>query len=151
MDQNQSQPQNTSLFSMNLDAQNSYTLRSMASWGKVLGVVGLILGILFVIFGVIAQQAIRHSTYGYNYERAGFSGNTLATMGLAVYLVMGLVMIISSIFALNAGNKISMALKANNQPALNAGFAGARNYFAFWAVILIICLLFVFIGFIQAI
>ncbi len=146
MDQNQ----NTSLFSMNLDAQNSYTLRSMATWGKVLGVVGLILGILFVIFGVIAQQAIRRSSLGYSYsERSGISGGTLANMGLAVYLIMGLVLVISSIFALNAGNKLSLALRANNQAALNAGFAGARNFFAFWAVILIICLLFMFIGLLQ--
>ena len=42
------QNQNTSLFQLNLDAQNSYTLRSAASWAKVLGIVGLIMGILFV-------------------------------------------------------------------------------------------------------
>lgn len=32
------QNQNSSLFSLNLDAQNSYTLRNMASWTKVLGI-----------------------------------------------------------------------------------------------------------------
>ena len=138
------QDQNTSLFSLNLDAQNSYTLRSAASWSKVLGVVGMILGILFMILGILVQQAISR-TGGY-YRGTGISGNALGNMGMAVYLVMGLVMVVSSIFALNAGNKISMALKANDQDALNKGFSAARNYFALWAIIIIIMLLFVLIG-----
>ena len=140
------QNQNTSLFSLNLDAQNSYTLRSAATWAKVLGVVGLIIGILCVITGVIAQQAISRSGTRDLYRDTGFSANTLAGAGLAVYAFMGLIFIISSMFALNAGNKINRGLKANDQATLNAGFAGARNYFAFWAIIMIIMLLFMVIG-----
>ena len=52
------QNQNTSLFQLNLDAQNSYTLRSAASWAKVLGVVSIILAVLFIILGVLVQQAV---------------------------------------------------------------------------------------------
>lgn len=142
MDQNQ----NTSLFSLNLDAQNSYTLRSAATWAKVLGMVGMIIGILCVITGVIAQQAI--SRYGTRdmYRDTGLSTNALAGAGLIAYAILGLIFIISSIFALNAGNKINRGLKANDQGTLNAGFAGARNYFAFWAIIMIIMLLFMVIG-----
>ena len=56
MEENQS----SSLFSLNLDAQNSYTLRGMASWAKVLGFVGLIMGILFIILGILVQQAVNN-------------------------------------------------------------------------------------------
>src|SRR5690349_15440729 len=108
MEENQS----SSLFQLNLDAQNSYTLRSAASWAKVLGVVGLILGILFVIFGIIAQQQL--SRVEYSSYRTGMSSSSLANLGLAAYAICGLIFIISSIFALNAGNKISNGLKAND-------------------------------------
>ena len=141
------QDQNTSLFSLNLDAQNSYTLRSAASWAKVLGVVGLIMGILFVIVGILVQQAISRSYGEYGgYRSSGISASTLGSMGMIAYVIMGLIFIISSIFALNAGNKIGAGLKANDQAMLNAGFAGARNYFAFWAIMIILMLLMVLVS-----
>lgn len=133
------QNQTTSLFQLNLDAQNSYTLRSAATWAKVLGVCGLIMGGLCIILGVIVQQTV--SKYGSTYRQSGLSASSMANAGMAVYIVMGLVFIVSSMFALNAGNKINQGLKANDQATLNAGFAGARNYFAFWAIIMIIMLL----------
>ena len=139
------QDQNTSLFQLNLDAQNSYTLRSAASWAKVLGVCGLIMGILFVILGIIVQQAISRLDYG-GYRSSGISNSAIGNIGLAVYVIMGLVMILSSVFALNAGNKINQGLKTNDQATLNAGFAGVRNYFAFWAIIIIIMLLLLLIS-----
>ncbi len=141
MDQNQ----NTSLFSLNLDAQNSYTLRSMASWSKVLGIVGLVLGILFVLLGILVQQALNNSGYN-SYRSSGLSASAIGNAGMAVYVVMGLIMIVTSVFALNAGNKITAALKSNDQAALNSGFANARNYFAFWAILIIIMLLLVLVS-----
>lgn len=137
--------QNTSLFSLNLDAQNSYTLRSMASWAKVLGVVGLILGILFIVLGILVQQAMNQYGTG-SYRSGGFSASAIGNAGMAVYVVLGLIMIVTSVFALNTGNKINTALRANDQGALSAGFANARNYFAFWAVIIIIMLLLVLLS-----
>ncbi len=140
MDQNQ----NTSLFQLNLDAQNSYTLRSAASWAKVLGIVGLIIGGLCVVSGILVQQTLnRGGTY---YNGSGISAGTLGNAGLVGYLIMAIMMFVSSMFALNAGNKIMTGLKANDQGTLNAGFAGARNYFAFWAILLILFLLLILIG-----
>lgn len=143
------QNQNTSLFQLNLDAQNSYTLRSAASWAKVLGICGMILGILFVILGIMVQQAIsRYESldYGYRYRSSGMSMGTLGNIGMAFYIVVGLIFVITSIFAINAGNKINGGLRTNDQATLNAGFAGIRNYFAFWAIIIIILLLLLLLG-----
>lgn len=133
------QNQHTSLFQLNLDAQNSYTLRSAASWARVLGIVGMIIGILCIILGVLVQQAA--TRYGSDYSTSGISTSTIGNAGLVAYVLMGLVMIISSVFAMNAGNKISRGLRGNDQATLNAGFAGVRNYFAFWAVLMILFLL----------
>ncbi len=59
---------------------------------------------------------------------------------------MGLVFIISAVFAMNAGNKINSGLKNNDQATLNAGFAAARNFFALWAILTILSLILVLIS-----
>jgi hypothetical protein len=145
MEQNQS-TQGSSLFSLNLDAQNSYTLRSAASWGKVLGILSLIMGGLCVIGGILLQQAVRNVDGYRSYRSGGFSAESIGNAGLVVYVIIGLIYIISGIFAMNAGNKITSGLRNNNMEALNGGFAGVRNFFALWAILLIISLLFVLIA-----
>jgi hypothetical protein len=145
MDQNQNS--GAPLFQLNLDATNSYTLRSAASWGRVLGVVGIIMGLLFFVFGIMMQTMIKNmesmSTY-----RNEMAGNTqmAANLGLVMYIFIGILVIVASMFVLNFGNKTLKALKTNDQAALSAGFAGARNYFAFWAILSIISLLLMVIG-----
>lgn len=130
--------QNTPLFQLNLDANNGYTLRGAASWGKVLGIVGIITGILLFVIGVLVNNAVnRYGGYGAYGSNTRMAGN----IGMVVYMIMGLVMVVSSIFTLNFGNKIGMALRTNDQNFLNSGFAAARNYFAFWTIICIIFLL----------
>lgn len=132
---------------MNLDAQNSYTLRSTASWAKVLGIVSIIIAILCVIMGIVLQQAV--SRYGGDFDRyrgSGFSSGSLGNMGLAVYVIMGLLYGLSGMFALNAGNKINAGLRSNSMEMLNGGFAAARNFFAFWAILMILFLLLILIG-----
>jgi hypothetical protein len=145
MEQNQ-QDSGTSLFQLNLDATNSYTLRSAASWGRVLGVVGIIIGLLCFLLGVVVQQQVSNMEGLSTYRSGGFSASSMGNMGLIVYIIMGLIYLISSMFALTAGNKIMKALKTNDQAALNAGFAGVRNYFALWAILMIIFLLLILVS-----
>jgi hypothetical protein len=141
------QDQNSSLFSMSLDAQNSYTLRSMASWAKVLGVTSIIIAGLCVVWGIVFQQMMsRYDSGLYNYRSSGISSSGMAGAGLAIYVIAGVIYGLSGMFAINAGNKINAGLKGNNMELLNAGFAGARNFFALWAILMIITLLFMFIG-----
>ena len=74
----------------------------------------------------------------------------IGSYGLVVYLILGIVMIVSSVFALNFANKVTAALTANDQVALAAGIGAARNYFAFWAVLCIIFLLLLLISVVTA-
>src|SRR6266480_495832 len=138
---------NTSLFQLNLDASNNATLRSAASWAKVLAILGLIFGILFVVVAFIVQNTIKSASSSYE-GLGGYRGNTsiIANAGMIVYLCLGIITIIGSIFALNFGNKISTALKTNDQNSVRIGFAGLRNYFAFWSILMIIGLLLMIIS-----
>ena len=146
MEQNQQAP-NTSLFSLNIDGNTNYTLRSAASWAKVLGVVGIIMAVLFFVFAIAFQSSMNRLGGG-GYYRDDFSGGNrmFGNIGMIMYIICGIAQLISSLFALNFGNKISKALKTNDQNSLNGGFAAVRNYFALWAILLIITLLFLLIA-----
>ena len=145
MDQFQNPEPNptTSLFQMNLDAQNSYNLRSAASWAKVLGVVGIITGAILVILMVITYSKLGNSSR-YGYRRSGISdvfAGSGAELGLWLMIITGLIFIAGGIFSFSFGNKINAALKSNDQNGLNAGFSALRNYFALRAITVIIVLL----------
>lgn len=131
----------TSLFQMNLDAQNSYNLRSASSWAKVLGVVGIITGAILIILMAITISQLENR-YGYGgYRRGGLDTMFASRIGLWSVIISGIIFIIGGIFSFNFGNKISTALKSNDQDGLNAGFAALRNYFAIRAITIIIVLL----------
>lgn len=136
---------NTSLFQLNLDANTGYTLRSAASWAKVLGWVGIIVSVLLFVIAVLFQTAMSESGGRYYDEDFG-GGKMIGNMGLILYVIVGLLYLISSLFALNFGNKVARALKTNDQVALNSGFAAARNLFAFWAILMILALLLMIIS-----
>jgi hypothetical protein len=141
---------NTSLFQLNLDANNAFTLRSAASWAKVLAILGLIFGILLIAVGFLVQNAIKNNAYG-GYEDSDYRSNAnilenMGTAGMIVYIFFGVLVIIGSIFALSFGNKISTALRTNDQNTLRSGFGAVRNYFAYWSILMIICLLLMIIG-----
>jgi hypothetical protein len=137
----------TSLFQMNLDAQNSYNLRSSASWAKVLGVAGIITGAIIVILVLIAMNRLSgyngYDDYSsYRYRRSFLGDTTQTKTGLWIMIITGFIFIIGGIFSFNFGNKINAALKSNDQNGLNTGFAALRNYFAIRAITVIIVLLF---------
>jgi len=133
--------QNTALFQLNVDANSGYTLKSASSWARILGILGIIFGILFILVGIMWQQAMNRAgatdVYG-GYRR---STTMLGNAGMIFYIVCGLLTIIGSVFALNFANKTSIALRTNDPNSLRAGFAGIRNYFAFWTILMIIGLL----------
>jgi preprotein translocase subunit SecG len=140
---NPSQP----LFQLNVDPPAHFMLRSAASWSRVMAICGILLGILFIAFAFVVQNAANNST---NATWEGFFSDgrisdserqTAVTIYMVFFIVVGLIFLISGLFAISFSNKISMALRANDANSLRAGFAAVRNYFAFRTIILIICLL----------
>ena len=152
MEQNQTPDPHptTSLFQMNLDAQNSYNLRSAASWAKVLGVVGIITGAIIIILMLISMNKLQGYS-GYGYRRGGLGGMLGSSMGatktgLWIMIVSGIIFIIGGVFSFGFGNKMNTALKSNDQIGLNSGFAALRNYFALRSITVMIVLLFLFLA-----
>jgi hypothetical protein len=137
----------TSLFQLNLDAANSQSLRSAASWARVLGVVGMIVGIMLTVLFVymLSQPEV---TDRYVSRREGFSDpfassdRDSALVGYWMMIVTGIIFIIGGLFSYYFGNKMHGALRSNDQAGLDKAFGWLRNYFAFRSIIIIILLLF---------
>lgn len=142
------QDHNTSLFQLNLDAQNSFTLRSAATWAKVLGVVGIMVGVIFIILAATTLSQL--GQYAYSSRSGGMnmfgSRSLMATKtGLWLFLITGLIFVLGGIFSFSFGNKVGQGLKTSDQQGLNNGFAALRNYYALRSIVLIIVLLFLFL------
>ena len=135
MDQDQSTNQTNSLFQLNLDVQNSYNLRSAATWAKVLGVVGIITGALLII---MMATALSKASERYGYRSRGVDSLFAARTGLWIFIIAGIIFIVGGIFSYNFGNKMNESLKTSNQDGLNNGFAALRNYFALRSITIII-------------
>jgi hypothetical protein len=144
------QPQSSSLFQLNVDANTGYTLKSAASWAKLLGILGIIFGVLFIAIGIMLQQTVSRSGVFDEYGGYGSrNANMLGNLGMIVYIIMGAITILGSLFAFNFGNRASAALRTNDQNSLRGSFAAVRNYFAFWGILMIIGLLLCIIALVQ--
>ncbi len=148
MEEQQSQPAKTSgdssLFQLNLDAANSYSLRTSASWAKVLGVVGISLGIIIIVIAIKALSDANSTAYSSRNEGLSdlfATDRSAAGLGAAMLIIAGVIFIVGAMFSYAFGNRISAALKTNDQNGLERGFAALRNYFALRGIVLIIVLL----------
>lgn len=142
--------ENKNLFGLTIEANTASTMSSSAQWSRILAWCGIIMGAMLVIFGLLFQMFLSKATSINRFEsNDGFAGGMAMAggAGMVMYIIMGGLTILGNVFLLNYANKISTALKTNDQATLNSGFAGLRNYMAFWGIIMIICLLFMLIGF----
>jgi hypothetical protein len=146
----QQQPtSNQSLFALNVDAGTSQSLNSAASWAKILAICGFVMGAFCVVLGFFIRKVMEKSaavSNGYSDEVNQDSVQIASAMGLIVYIIIGAVFVVSSLFALNFSNRIARALRNNDQQSLATGFSAVRNYFALWAILMIISLLFSIMG-----
>ena len=95
----------------------------------------------------MVQMYVNSRNYG-GFDDYGYRGSTstAANIGMTFYIIMGVITIIGSIFPLSFGGRASAALRANDSAQLRSSFSALRNYFAFWAVLMILGLLLVIIG-----
>lgn len=142
---------NSSLFGLSIDEQAAVTLRSASQWGRLLAILGFVLGILILLLGIVVYSRLTGSYAGSGAYRS--SVQTAATRNLIICLILSGMFITGAIFTLNFSNRISLALQTSDQYALNSGLSAIRNLIIFWAIIFIIfilLMLFAFIGIASA-
>ena len=62
-------------------------------------------------------------------------------LGAWIMIITGIIFVVGGIFSYHFGNKITAALRANDQNGLNNGFAALRNYFAVRAITVILVMI----------
>jgi hypothetical protein len=140
---------NTPLFGLTIEGQTAATISSSVQWGRILAICGIIFGGFFILVGILLTTFLsRAGGMGGLESDASFRSSMAlgAGVGMVMYILMGGLTILGNVFLLNYANKVGAALKTNDAALLNSGFAGLRNYFAFWGVIMMICLLLMVLG-----
>jgi hypothetical protein len=136
--------ENQPLFGLSIDGQAASTISSSVQWARILAICGIVFGGVFVLLGIFFKTFMSKTmSMGGGLESDTVDKNAAlgAGIGMVIYILMGALAILGNTFLLNYANKTSRALKTNDSAMLNSGFAGLRNYCAFWAVIMILCLL----------
>jgi magnesium-transporting ATPase (P-type) len=141
MDQNQ----NPSLFGLNVDATGQSHLGEAARWGKFLAIVGMVMCVLIVVFGIIAATAI--SSLDNSFRRSGFGDSPYDSAGMGVtmvvtYIFIAVIYFFPCMFMLRFSNHMQNALKANDLNSLNESFKNLKVTFRYMGILTIIGLVF---------
>src|SRR5687768_16798445 len=114
---------NTTLFNLSIEQEAATILKTASSWARILAVCGFIFGGIMAIIGIgtkISLSSYDKGGYGYNDRSITNTLSMGGTVALLLYLMIGVILIISSVFVLKFANKSSLALKTNDQVALNS-------------------------------
>jgi hypothetical protein len=89
--------------------------------------------------------------YSYNESTVYDSLSMGGTFALAIYLIMGIIQLVSSIFLYRFANRVTAALRTNNIIMLNSALSNMRAHISIWAVVMIMVLLFMVLGILSVI
>jgi hypothetical protein len=134
-----------SLFGLSVDEETAATLRSASKWGRLLAILGFILGVLVILLGTMVYYKMLNAGRS---DYASRSMGAIATRYLVSSILFGGIFITGGIFTLNFSSKIATALKTTDQFSLNNGLSAIKSGIVFWAVIFIILIVFILLAFI---
>lgn len=135
-----------SLFGLSIDEENTGTLRSASQWGKVLAVLGFVLGAMVILLGIILYNKIAGSYSPGDY--AARSLKTIALRYLVISVLFGGVFITGAIFTMNFSNRVITALNTHDQYSLNSGLSAIKSGIIFWTIMFVLFILLLILAFI---
>jgi Family of unknown function (DUF5362) len=125
------------LFDLQIDHQSSSYLSEAAKWGRFLAIMGFIFCGLFVLVALFAGTYIASSMRSFGGAEA-FGGGLVTAM----YIIIALVYFFPCLYLFNFATKMQVALRANQQEALNTSFRNLKACFKFLGILMIIGLCF---------
>ncbi len=137
------QNQNPSLFGLNIDATGQSNLGDAARWAKFLAIIGMVMCVFLVIFGIYAATAF--SSLDNSFRRGGYGGGYYGGSGLGItiavtYIIISVIYFFPCMFMLRFSNHMQNALKANDQASLNESLKYLKVTFRYMGVLTIIFL-----------
>lgn len=135
------QPQESSLFGLNVDPVIKSHLFETARWGKFLAIVGFVVCGLIVVGGIFMVTAF--STFERRYSGYNSSASLGAVFGPSlaiIYVLISILYFFPCLFLLRFSNKMKTALATDNQAELTLSFQNLKALFRYVGILTIIVL-----------
>jgi amino acid transporter len=135
------QNQDTSLFGLSIDPTGKSHLSDTAKWAKFLAIVGMVMCILVVIFGIIAATSLSRVENDFQRQFGSRSNSFGAGFGITImimYIIIAVIYFFPCLFTLRFANHIQNALRANDLASLNEGFKNLKITFRYMGILTII-------------
>ena len=113
-------------------------MKETAKWSKFLSIIGFIGSGLMVIIGLFASAVMSSMFNTYGSGAGGFSSITFGIM----YVLMGALYFVPSLYLYNYSNKMKLALATSNAVELEEAFLNQKSLFKFWGVLTIVIISF---------
>jgi len=134
-----------SLLDLQVDQEASANLQETSRWGKFLGMVTVIAMILFILLCIVFWSQFDRAFAGY--EDAQEGSVQAFKIGVVIgFVLVGLVFFILMNFLIKGANRIRNGIRNKDQLLFNSGLVSLKNYFAMYAVLGILGLVFTLIG-----
>ena len=140
------QTQSSELFSLTIDPVTKTSLSETAKWSRFLAIVGMIflglavIGVLYMAYVMSSVGGIVQDTEAYRQSGSPFSFAGLG-IGMALfYIIMIAVWFFPLMYLLRFANRMKVALRGNDQQALNISFQNLKSCMKFVGVVTIIIL-----------
>lgn len=143
----------SSLFSLSIDPLTKAHLNETAKWARFLAIVGMVLLVLMILFGIFFSTMMAASSNPFEEPVEGGSG-LMSGLGIGMvilYIILAIIWFFPLLFLLRFANGIRAALHGNDQNALNVSFQNLKSCFRYVGIITIIILALYALAFVIAI
>lgn len=120
------------LSELSIDASGAQHLRSIATWGKFLSIIG------FIACALIAVVALFAGSIMASVDSFGSYGSGMGAVLTIVYLIFAALYFIPTLFLYQASVKLRSALDGTDQQLLNEGLGKMKSCFKFWGIFTIV-------------
>ena len=128
---------------MMVNETTRWNMSSMGKWMKFLGIIGIISGILMIVFACLVMFA------GFSIEEINVAGGGVV-LGI-VYIISGIVVLFLSSKLFSAGKCFKNAANYNDSMQLDKAVSNQNTYFGCTGILAIVYIVFLVIGLIGVI
>jgi len=141
--------QNDQLFGLSLDATSRRFLTETAKWARFLSVIGFIICVLMILGGIAFAVFLNNSNnvfdkYGSTQLQFGDMGRMLGFF----YILIAILYFFPCLYLNRFSNKMTTAIRSEDQASMNAGFENLKSLFKFCGVMTIIVIAVYIIAFV---
>lgn len=128
------------LFSLTIDPLTKTQLSDASKWARFLAIVGMVLLLLMIAFGVFFSTLLSSRMGDLDAEATSGWRSAMGVGMAVVYIIIAVIWFFPLLFLLRFANAMRTALNGNNQDALNASFANLKRCFKYIGIVTIILL-----------